>query len=71
MSCTLNLNGACATKLSDVYTFITNLKDLDLKGENQYKCCNDGSSVKKGTTSNGVAVTQDCKCPEEVAAAQR
>lgn len=71
MSCTLNLNGACATSLGDVYTFINNLKNLDLKGENNLKCCNDGTSVKKGVTSNGVAVTQDCQCPEDVAAAQR
>lgn len=67
MSCTLTLAGACATKLSDVYTFITNLKDLDLKGENRYTCCNDGSSVLKGI--NGV--TEDCQCPENLAATQR
>jgi hypothetical protein len=71
MSCTLTLAGACATKLSDVYTFITNLKDLDLKGENNLKCCSDGTSVKKGTTSNGVTITQDCKCANEVAATAR
>jgi len=69
--CTLTLAGQCCNSLTSVYDFIVKLKDLDLKGENLQKCCNDGTTVKKGTTSNGVAVTQDCKCPEEIAAAKR
>merc|ERR1740123_2709208 len=70
-SCTLTLAGQCCNSLTSVYDFIVKLKDLDLKGENLQKCCNNGTTVKKGTTSNGVAVTQDCKCPEEIAAAKR
>lgn len=70
-SCVLTLAGQCCNSLTSVYDFIVKLKDLDLKGENNYKCCNDGSRVAKGTTSNGVAVTQDCKCPEDLAAAKR
>merc|ERR1719480_266932 len=69
--CTLTLAGQCCNSLTSVYDFIVKLKDLDLKGENLQKCCADGTTVKKGTTSNGVAVTQDCKCPEEIAAAKR
>ena len=51
-NCTLTLGGQCYTKLDDIVTFITKLKDLNLSEQN--KCCMDGSQV--GT---------NCKCPEE------
>jgi len=75
-SCVLTLAGQCCNSLTSVYDFIVKLKDLDLKGENNLKCCGDGTTVKKGTTTlnsagASVAVTQDCKCPEEIAAAKR
>ena len=75
-SCVLTLAGQCCNSLTSVYDFIVKLKDLDLKGENNYKCCQDGTSVKKGTTTldangNTVTVTQDCKCPEEIEANKR
>lgn len=51
--CTLTLGGQCCNDLSDLYTFITQLQDLNLHDATRQQCC-----------TGGITVNAECECPD-------